>query len=630
MSRSTVFFVDFVGYFESALDLGLTLDDGLKELMDNSCDFGAKRINIIVEHIEHPTELDHKGKSLLGIRLYVIDDGRGMPVTMKDSGGREYQGLPFAMSFGGREQDVEIEGHRRRIGKFGEGLSATLSCLARKNGDAIVWTKQDDDPEWRHVPFRYQDIIDKDCLLPAESTDLEPDYLPFAKESGTVVRIDTYEGHRQRLGSLQNMLMKYTARTYRHRLVEGLQIKVSVEPAGSHKNTRIRDPLCRLEGSEEVEQFGKAHEFDPIVLTFDGEGEDTNPVSEYGRIDDADGNPVQVRIESTWMDPIAVDRALFQDPSQRISNKKRDKKLKTYGIGRKGQGFSFIRDGREIVGDRSKGLYNKHGMYNYMHGEVHFPPELDQLFGVQTNKSRFSMDKELNEIIGDHILTICSQVRNKQADSADGRKAIRAGIMESQVESDVRTLAPRLPVPVYTREDVDAGEAFRKEARRKMRERLETSYTKQMRHLDNKVGEMTDEEMDNERYKHQQRLEELLRMMEQRYGSRAPVRIDVKEIDDCKDNALYDVDLIGDETVVYMQATSPLYALMKPAMKSEKDLAYALKLFLGSLGYAEHLDCRANPSAQEMWADTRHDISSQVYKMLDILREQLDNEEVEA
>ena len=135
----------------------------------------------------------------------------------------------------------------------------------------MVWTKQASDDAWRHVPFDYTSIVNNDCLLPNESTSLEPDYLPSDPTNGTVVRIDTYEGHRKRLGNLQNMLTEYTARTYRHRMAEGLEIRITVEPKGTHIDTRIRDPLFRLDGSEEVERFGKAHVFDPVVLVFDGE-----------------------------------------------------------------------------------------------------------------------------------------------------------------------------------------------------------------------------------------------------------------------------------------------------------------------------------------------------------------------
>ena len=186
-------------------------------------------------------------------------------------------------------------------------------------------------------------------------------------------------------------------------------------------------------------------------------------------------------------------------------------------------------------------------------------------------------------------------------------------------------------MPIYTQKDLDNGQAFRDAARQKMKDRLESAHAKQLRLLDNQASTLGEEELSNRRHQLDQHLEELLRVNDQRYGSRAPVRFEVKEVEDCEDNALYDVDLTnGDETIVYMQASSPLYALMAPVMKNEKDLTYALKLFLGSIGYAEHMDCKADPSRQEMWGDVRNDISSRVYKMLDILREQLNNEEVEA
>ena len=42
-----------------------------------------------------------------------------------------------AMSFGGRERDVYLEGKQRTIGRFGWGLSATVSCLAKEEGRAM-------------------------------------------------------------------------------------------------------------------------------------------------------------------------------------------------------------------------------------------------------------------------------------------------------------------------------------------------------------------------------------------------------------------------------------------------------------------------------------------------------------
>lgn len=629
--QSRVYFVDFVGYFQAALDLGVTLDDGIRELMDNACDAGARKINVIIEQITHPTERDpHTNKPLEGIRLYVVDDGCGIPKVIRDSEGKLFPGLPFAMSFGGRgEDDVFINGHKKRIGKFGEGLSATLSCLANERGRAVVWTKQASDDAWRHVPFDYTSIVNNDCLLPNESTTLEPDYLPSDPTNGTVVRIDTYEGHRKRLGNLQNMLTEYTARTYRHRMAEGLEIRITVEPKGTHIDTRIRDPLFRLDGSEEVERFGKAHVFDPVVLVFDGEDKDLNPVGEYGFIPDENGDPVEVRLEVSWINPLAIDRHLFPDATKRVEEKNRNKQLRRWGIGNRGQGFSFIRDGREIVRNRSRGLYQRHPDLNYMHGEIHFPPELDELFGIQTNKSRFSVDKELQEVLAEEIATVITQVRKMQAGTADERRAVRVGIMESDAEANLRTLASRLPVPIYTEADLDKGRAFRDSMRQKLVTKLQTGYERKIQKLESERNQRSEEDHLNEQHRQAQLLEEYIRRVEARFGSRAPLRFDHREDGDCEDNALYDVDIQGDETVVYVQKSSPLYTSLASSIENQPSLAYALKLMLGSLAYAEHMDCAMDSNNVAIWEDVRHDISAKLHAMLPVLEQAMAEQEVD-
>ena len=82
-----------------------------------------------------------------------------------------------------------------------------------------------------------------------------------------------------------------------------------------------------------------------------------------------------------------------------MDEKAQDRRKENFGFGMKGQGFSFVRDGREIVTNRSQGLYTRDNKYNYMHGEIHFPSCLDHLFGIQQNKSRFGAVESLQEAL---------------------------------------------------------------------------------------------------------------------------------------------------------------------------------------------------------------------------------------
>ena len=42
-------FVDFKGFLDSARDMGLSFDDGVRELIDNSIDSGAQNVRVLFE-----------------------------------------------------------------------------------------------------------------------------------------------------------------------------------------------------------------------------------------------------------------------------------------------------------------------------------------------------------------------------------------------------------------------------------------------------------------------------------------------------------------------------------------------------------------------------------------------------
>ena len=110
------------------------------------------------------------------------------------------------------------------------------------------------------------------CTL-VEATDKAPPLLPPDFTTGTIVMIDMVNSDRKRLGPLQDTLLSHSARTYRHRMAnDGLTIRVSSISEGGwhnakHKVAHMRDPMCRLDGSMEVELFGKAKLYDRITLS---------------------------------------------------------------------------------------------------------------------------------------------------------------------------------------------------------------------------------------------------------------------------------------------------------------------------------------------------------------------------
>ena len=71
-------FVEDIDFLRAAFDFGLSVNDGIKELVDNSLDNNAT--SIWVQIIKRQDG---------GIRLVVADDGDGIPQFFEDEGQRE-------------------------------------------------------------------------------------------------------------------------------------------------------------------------------------------------------------------------------------------------------------------------------------------------------------------------------------------------------------------------------------------------------------------------------------------------------------------------------------------------------------------------------------------------------------
>ena len=98
-----------------------------------------------------------------------------------------------------------------------------------------------------------------------------------------------------------------------------------------------------------------------------------------------------------------------------------------------------------------------------MRGEIHFPAheEIDRLFGIQSNKPRFNINKELKEVIADSITEYMAKIRTQQKKLNKPAKNLNQSSRD-RIEDEVRSIAARLPIPVYTHEDEDVASNFRK------------------------------------------------------------------------------------------------------------------------------------------------------------------------
>ena len=315
-----VAFVNDPEFLRSAFDFGLTVDDGVRELVDNALDAGATEIIIIVQTTQN------------ALHLIVEDNGAGIPDTLEEEGST-YQGIPYVMSFGGAKNFMKRS--KGEIGKFGIGLSATITCLTREFGRATVWSQNAGNAQGRCVTYRFDDVVANDCMLPPEETKPRPKFTDAT--TGTVVELVLEDSAHMRPGAMQTRFLKFLGRNYRNAIHRGVSITVvamSAKGQPSSKKVHLRDPLALMEGSEEVEKLGmaKAYDVPPLVM---------NDI-----IDPETGEPAVITFRLSLMHSITARRKLglplTGGPGSWATDE--DSVFKKYGIGYDGQGFNLLRE----------------------------------------------------------------------------------------------------------------------------------------------------------------------------------------------------------------------------------------------------------------------------------------------
>jgi len=623
MNGNTVPFVEYKGFLKAALDFGIDVESGIKELIDNSIDARATTVRVILDMKQNVQDQTTGIVHERVMRIFVVDDGHGIPATVEDAGtGIEYPGLPFVLSFGGREANIFTAEHQRRIGRFGWGLSATVACLAKERGQGVVWTKQTQDATWRSCRFHYASLLENDMNL--EQTAESPPMIPPDFNTGTIVMIDVVDPDRVRLGPLQQAIVKHAGRTYRHRLANNATtITVSTLKEGKwdnaeHTTVQLSDPLCLMPESRQVKLFGEAKRYDRVTLRFDGTDDD-HELESFGLIiDPLTGKPAEVHIDVSLTSRAKVNHELFSDGASRDA-KAKDRQLESHGFGMKGQGFSFLRDGREIVQNRSKGLYTRHNNFNYMHGDIHFPSCLDHLFGIQQNKSRFGAVESLQEALRNAIGEVLPLVRLDVKAQAGEETESKTIINLRAAETNIRQAAPHLPTPSYTAEQKVAGDTARSAAKQRMADRIKVELDERMESaaLKAQAEEKDEQWLEEELHRILSEMTDLMQQNDARWDRRSPVRFMPWEDAPDGSTAMYEVETRGDEARVYLRVDHPAVAQLHATGTAEESTAReTFDLMVGALAYAEHLDCTIEPDNEAMWRTVREQISNHARDVL--------------
>ncbi len=361
--------------------LGLTTTDAICELIDNSLDASAENINVQI--------FAHTG----GISITVEDDGEGI----------EPERVAEVLSFGGR-----VDRNRQKsIGRFGWGLPSAACCQAPRTE---IFSKVQGG-EW------YTSYIDlnelskmKQARLPIAEKKAPPRDLPLKlreRSSGTVVWLrDCDSLDYTDLNRLMGEVVSWVGETYRKYINAGKTIRVG--------NIAVvkSDPLMLLPGCWMQDQAGQGRIFQTIP-----------PIVVEDVIDPVTGKPAEVEVKIAVLD---WEHVWKQPNADEIRSK--------LGINIEEQGFYLMRHDRQIGRAQSFWLYTKHNDFNYFRGEISFPPVLDDYFGVQTNKSRFSLDRSLRDQLNESMKGVFGAIRKSYKDfiKQTEAKAAAPGMSKSE------------------------------------------------------------------------------------------------------------------------------------------------------------------------------------------------------
>ena len=200
-----------------------------------------------------------------------------------------------------------------------------------------------------------------------------------------------------RANSIQTRVLRYLGRAYRKFIQDGVEInnrehQYNTKP--KWKKSVFSDPLALHPDSEEVKGIGLAVNYPVDDLIMDGE---MNSWMKKSSI------PKQVSLQelnSSYHESaaqFAVTDESDWDLSEILKDDEEEQKKRTLWNWHGWSRLFIAKRGREIQANGTFGIYTKHPGYDYIHGMIEFPVALDRFFGVQTNKSRYKLRRDMEK-----------------------------------------------------------------------------------------------------------------------------------------------------------------------------------------------------------------------------------------
>ncbi len=588
---------------DSMRNLGIDLDMGLMELIDNSIDASAENIRL------------HIGKSSQGnLMIIVADDGVGIPEV---SPGREHieNTVQHVLRFGGK---IAHKGSKFPIGRFGFGLSQTVLCLTTRS---TVYSKCIEGSV-RTCYYDLDLLKETDAQLPDETTvnEIPESHMPVnwnMADKGTLVVLEDIDkaGYKQPR-SVQKHLAKEIGRIYRRSIASGVKISISVSTMDGVLEVIARDPICQLPFSKEVEKFGIMPTTATCKLVFDGKDLSKLPVV----IDPNTGAPAIIHVRMIKLDVKKIRDTLGVELTS--GTPKNRGQLTEWGFGLDGQGFSVMRNGRELQHAKTLGCFSKASSYNYFRGEVEFPTCLDRYFNVQTIKGRYSIDSGLRDALTNRCNPIIKRIGKETTATTASLRVLSRPKSES-LESEALTQSLR---KVLKRKPISS------EAHQQKKIELEARKDGVIRTVDREADEKLQIATDELRLARMN--EDEIPVAEAKFeavkkeatASKQAIRdrfkVDAfcrKLVTPLRDGVLYAVEDFHDEIWVTINSESDFFQSLYERASQYPEQASLLDLIIFSIAYSE-ADQSNSEEMKLFWRDVRRNLSRLTYLFVNMVQ----------